>query len=361
MILLCTHTKYAEIKLTSQIKLSKFSRLFISNGIIMRRLRALELCAGLSGLYLALSACCISDRYIDLTRAEIDPYCNQMWQMNMINHPDLLHRNLEDIKKLTAQDFEVPPDIISISTPCQDLSFLGLQQGLKEGTRSSLLFDAIRLRDEIQRKWPTHQIFFFVENVKMSALNRRLFNQIIGVPGRFLQSAFWTGISRQRLYWYNWEANEPIIPSNKTLRDIVQDGFVEDRWGFCFLTSDISEGLSGLGLKRQLKRSISNIVFARESYVQPGMRKQDKIELYNRMVTGITATIAKEWRNPEYRILNFSELEKGMGIHPGWTSAIKNKSERRKAIGNGWAIPTICYLLQQNPLIQRYIQASQDT
>lgn len=67
--------------------------------------------------------------------------------------------NLGDITKIDEISFP-NCDLLTFSSPCQDLSIAGVQRGIKEGTRSGLLFEVERI---IKFKKPKYLMF---ENVK---------------------------------------------------------------------------------------------------------------------------------------------------------------------------------------------------
>eukprot|EP00891_Asterochloris_glomerata_P008003 jgi/Astpho2/8003/gw1.00120.266.1_t len=64
-----------------------------------------------------------------------------------------------DVTKLSAKDFNSKVDVITGGFPCQDISSIGLRQGLVKGKRSKLFFEIIRLARELR---PT---FIMLENV----------------------------------------------------------------------------------------------------------------------------------------------------------------------------------------------------
>ena len=76
---------------------------------------------------------------------------------------DVLHSttngNLGDITKVNENNFP-SCDLLTYSFPCQDISISGVQRGIKEGTRSGLLFDVERLLSANRPK------FLLMENVK---------------------------------------------------------------------------------------------------------------------------------------------------------------------------------------------------
>ena len=76
---------------------------------------------------------------------------------------DVLHEtqngNLGDIKQVNENDFP-DCDFLTYSFPCVDVSISGKQQGIKQGTRSGLLFDVERILSVNRPK------YLLMENVK---------------------------------------------------------------------------------------------------------------------------------------------------------------------------------------------------
>lgn len=69
------------------------------------------------------------------------------------------NKNLGDISKINEKELE-DFDLFVAGFPCQDISHNGKQLGMKEGTRSGLVWDALRI---IEHKKPKYIVF---ENVK---------------------------------------------------------------------------------------------------------------------------------------------------------------------------------------------------
>ena len=77
--------------------------------------------------------------------SEIEPY---PVAVTTARFPEMKH--LGDITKINGAEIE-PVDIITFGSPCQDLSVAGSQAGLKDGTRSNLFFEAIRIIEEMRK------------------------------------------------------------------------------------------------------------------------------------------------------------------------------------------------------------------
>ncbi len=63
---------------------------------------------------------------------------------------DKLSNNLGDISLLKGSDFPKDIDIMTYSFPCQDLSKAGQQKGLSEDTRSGLIYEVLRILQELK-------------------------------------------------------------------------------------------------------------------------------------------------------------------------------------------------------------------
>lgn len=141
--------------------------------------------------------------------SEIDPYAIKIAKKN---HPDIIH--LGDVTKW--HEWSIPkPDLIIGGSPCQGFSFAGKQLAFDD-PRSKLFFE---MTDIIRHYNPQ---FKLLENVKM----KKEFLDIItdfmdcGEP-HFINSALVSAQSRQRYYWYNWDAPDPV-DRGILLKDVIE-------------------------------------------------------------------------------------------------------------------------------------------
>ena len=118
-------------------------------------LRLIELFAGIGSQTQALTNIGIAHRVVAIS--EIDKYAIQSYET--------MHgktNNLGDIRKIE----ELPDaDLWTYSFPCQDISVAGKGAGIKEGTRSGLLFEVERLLRVASEKG-TLPKYLLLENVK---------------------------------------------------------------------------------------------------------------------------------------------------------------------------------------------------
>lgn len=118
-------------------------------------LRLIELFAGIGSQTQALTNIGIAHKVVAIS--EIDKYAIQSYEaMHGITN------NLGDIRKIE----ELPDaDLWTYSFPCQDISVAGKGAGIKEGTRSGLLFEVERLLRVASEKG-TLPKYLLLENVK---------------------------------------------------------------------------------------------------------------------------------------------------------------------------------------------------
>ena len=118
-------------------------------------LKVIELFSGIGSQHSALKRLGIDFEVIGI--AEIDKYA--------IKSYEAMHgkaNNFGDISKIDKLDYA---DFWTYSFPCQDLSVAGKQRGIKEGTRSGLLYEVERLL-EVSKKHDELPKYLMLENVK---------------------------------------------------------------------------------------------------------------------------------------------------------------------------------------------------
>jgi len=119
----------------------------------MSKLKVFEAFAGYGSQSIALSR--LGIEYEVVAISEIDKYAlKAYYSLHDKNIP-----NLGDISKIKPED--IPKhDLFTYSFPCQDISIGGLQKGIKEGTRSGLLYECKKIIEYCRPK------YLLMENVK---------------------------------------------------------------------------------------------------------------------------------------------------------------------------------------------------
>lgn len=147
------------------------------------------------------------------------------------------NKNLGDISKIDEKKLE-DFDLFVAGFPCQDISHNGKQKGMKEGTRSGLVWDAMRI---ISHKRPRYVVFENVKNLLNAKFKADLDIIIEGLEslGYFVECTLLNsknfGIcqNRERVFIVGSLDREPQIPKKanrrmKTLSEILIDDEVDN-------------------------------------------------------------------------------------------------------------------------------------
>ena len=130
----------------------------------MRKIRFIDLFAGIGGIRLGLEQC-LKELNIEcecVFTSEIKPHAIQVYKENFPNSTIY-----GDIKKIKTQD--IPDfDMLLAGFPCQPFSSAGKQLGF-EDTRGTLFFDIARI---LKEKQPTYFLLENVENLVIHDLSK---------------------------------------------------------------------------------------------------------------------------------------------------------------------------------------------
>ncbi len=260
--------------------------------------------------------------------SEIDKFASQIANKN---YPDTVQ--LSDIN--SWQDWQLPQiDLLTAGFPCQDLSVAGHRKGL-DGERSSLLFQALAIRDKYKPK------YFLFENVaSMSNANRDKISELIGVEPIKLNSKYWGVQNRERLFWTNIpnakqiEQDQASNDQQKRLQDILLDGVTDREKAKCLLASYCSVATTPNQLRRYLDGKMGQIIFTGLTHTQ------------------LQAIFDKHGKNWSDDLLNSTairklypiECERLMNLPDNYTEGV-SKTQRYKMLGNGWDVAVVADIL----------------
>lgn len=239
-------------------------------------LRLIELFAGIGSQTQALTNIGIAHKVVAIS--EIDKYAIQSYEaMHGIAN------NLGDIRKIE----ELPDaDLWTYSFPCQDISVAGKGAGIKEGTRSGLLFEVERLLRVASEKG-TLPKYLLLENVKnlVSKKFKADFDKWLDFLAELGYTNYWKVLNakdygipqnRERVFCVSIRGkHEPFVfpkPKKLTirLRDMIDEA-VDERFY----------------LKESTIRSILRSTFnSRRDSIRPGDRLANTL-------------LARDWRGPQ--------------------------------------------------------------
>lgn len=240
------------------------------------------------------------------------------------NFPNTIH--LGDVKKIRYENgvlysengnFEVPKiDLFIGGSPCQDLSSLMRnRQGLR-GSKSSLFYQYLRIKEEASPK------YFLLENVAtMKADDQEVINTLMGVDGFFIDSKNFSAQLRKRYYWTNIDFDKNIIDKQKKLSDILESGFTKREKSVCVVRNYAGSVQS------------SN----KDSFIRMCNQRSKK---------GFLTVVYEDIDNPNsVRLFTQKELERLQTVRQGYTDCVTYK-EAADLIGDGWTIDVIKHIFK---------------
>jgi len=138
------------------------------------------------------------------------------------NYPDIIP--LGSVIDFKTNMITEPIDLLIGGSPCQDLSIAKTnRQGLK-GDRSSLFYEYVRIKKEINPK------YFILENVaSMKNEDKNIISGILGCEPTMFNASLLSAQTRKRYFWTNIQFDLPI-DRGILLKDILQpDAQVDER------------------------------------------------------------------------------------------------------------------------------------
>ena len=271
------------------------------------------------------------------------------------NFPNTIQ--IGDIEKITIEDIKKIDkiDLILGGSPCQGFSRAGL--GLNfEDPRSKLFFKFVEVLEWV-RKFNNQDVKFLLENVKMKKEWEEVISKCLNVEAIEINSKLLTAQNRSRLYWTNIKGIKGPKDKGIKLIDILDDielenYIVKDSLKICKSISDNSVNLINVinGEVRINQATKQGYIVANEG---------DGINLSFPLSKNRRGRVIKEksscldtqcnicvYANNTIRRFTINELEKLQGLPIGYTLCDEvSERNRIKAIGNGWTIDVIEYIL----------------
>lgn len=225
-------------------------------------------------------------------------------------------------------------DLLIGGSPCTHWS-IARGNGERETTASGIgweLFSQyVRALKQVKPKF-----FLYENNASMSYEIKNCISKELGCEPFLINSADFSAQKRLRYYWTNIPVNQ-WTPSKVLFSDIMVETFEKSRsiaqykdtykWskdGMC-----ISWDTSGKGYYSQASRA---------------RLPQQK---WNTVCANRAESKGNVWLgNDTIRLVTMSELEKLQTLPVGYTSCLKSKEKRGKAIGNGWTVYVIAHIFK---------------
>lgn len=257
---------------------------------------------------------------------EIDEYAIQASKKNW---PDIRHKG-----DVTVADFSQYRDfdILIGGSPCQSLSIVQSKTRQNLDGKSKLFFEFVRAKEEMRPRW------FLFENVaSMNTESKAVISELLGCEPVFIDSADFSAQTRPRLYWTNIPLGERPAPSTIVLEDILQpaETVPEKYWYSCDFTPTGTDspvcGTLAISGHDILKRVNSPAHKCQTLTTCGGGNTQKKV-----------------LQDGRARKLTPLEYERLQTLPDNYTAGIAD-TRRYTAIGNGWTVDVIAWMLSHLP------------
>ncbi|OCF98854.1 DNA (cytosine-5-)-methyltransferase [Gilliamella sp. wkB308] len=284
--------------------------------------------------------------------SEIDKYAIQISQKN---YPDIIR--LGDVNNWESWDIDWSQvDLILAGSPCQGLSFAGKQLAFDDA-RSALFFRFAEILAHVQSLNP--DVRFLLENVRMKKEYENVITSIVGVEPVIINSALVSAQNRKRLYWCNWNVEQP---ADKCI--FLRDILLEDCYALTDKSQTILTTLFKENEKSMLKRKKMGLIVSdhlcsdawlkwwRKNGDFQAQKKYSCICNHAQKAITLTARQYASWNgnfyqlgDKKFRKLTPVECERLQTLPDNFTEGVSN-SQRYKMLGNGWTVDVIAYILR---------------
>jgi len=215
-------------------------------------------------------------------------------------------------------------DLLIGGSPCTSFSGAVSNNSGFDG-KSKLFFEFLRLLKE------TNPTYWLLENVEMKKEWEDVITNHLGVNPVHINSDKFSAQSRARVYWTNIPLSDTLPSCDLLLKDVLESN-VADKYfykeSFDYVNQNVVEAILNIKGHDILKRVNSKNAKCQCLTAVCGGNQQKKV------IDG-----------DKVRKLTPMEYERLSGIPDNYTSMVSD-SARYKAIGNGWEVNTIAWLLK---------------
>lgn len=303
----------------------------------------------------------ISCGMIALERANIkvDNYYSSEIEKSAIdiskkNYPNIIR--MGDITKINKETLSNLPkiDLILAGSPCQGFSRNGNMLNF-EHEQSKLFFDFIKILNWI-RDNNNRDVKFLLENVEMKKEWKDIITSYVKVAPLDINSKLVSAQNRPRTYWTN--IPNASIPEDKNINlyDILELDHQYDLIDYQGIKIDSSFNKKEINLINIVNKEVRISQATKQGYIIA--EDGDGINLSfptsktrrGRVVKKKSNTLDKQcnicvYYNGILRKLSLVELERLQTLPDGYTEGVSD-NKRKNAIGNGWTVDAITYLLK---------------
>ena len=257
--------------------------------------------------------------YKNYYASEIDTHCIKITQKN---YPNTIQKG--NICDLTKAAFPENIGLLVGGSPCQGFSLMGRQLNFNDD-RSKLFFEFVRLKDELKPKW------FILENVVMRQDIQDAISDLLGVKPIKINSALFSGQNRKRLYWTNIpNVEQKIAQSLSSLPQITGKSILTDQ---TYEIATVRKGKNGS--PRQIVKPATDKLGCLTASYYKGVNADGR---------PAKSKFFGDYEAGKIEMLSPVECERLQTVPEGYTEGI-SKTQRYKALGNGFTVEVISFIL----------------
>lgn len=272
---------------------------------------------GISCLQIALNRKGLE--YKNYYASEIDTHCIKITQNN---YPKTIQKG--NICDLTKADFPKTIDLLVGGSPCQGFSLMGRQLNFNDD-RSKLFFEFVRLKNELNPKW------FILENVVMRQDIQDAISDLLGVKPIKINSALFSGQNRKRLYWTNIpNVEQKLVQIFPSLPQITGKSILTDQ---TYEIATVRKGKNGS--PRQIVKPATDKLGCLTASYYKGVNADGR---------PAKSKFFGDYEAGKIEMLSPVECERLQTVPEGYTEGI-SKTQRYKALGNGFTVEVISFIL----------------
>ena len=246
------------------------------------------------------------------------------------NYPRIEHKG--DV--FDAEYIEGEFDLLIGGSPCTHWSIArgnAARETVASGIGWELFSQYVRALKQVKPKF-----FLYENNASMSDEIKNCISKELGCEPFLIDSADFSAQKRQRYYWTDIPVSE-WTPSNVLFSDVMDENFEKSR---CIAQYKNSYKWSKDGMCISWDTSGKGY-YSQESRARLPQQK------WNTICANRAENKGNVWLgNDTIRLVTMSELEKLQTLPVGYTSCLKSKEKRGKAIGNGWTVDVIAHILK---------------
>ena len=259
------------------------------------------------------------DRYVAY---EIDPNAIKISQKN---YPQIEHCG--DVTKADFTQYK-GCDLLMGGSPCQSLSIVQSKTRQHLDGKSKLFFEFVRALEEVKPR------YFLFENVaSMNEESKGVISDLLGCEPIFIDSKLFSAQQRPRYYWTNIPF-ESVLPSEcpVVLKDIMQSD-VPEKYFYNHPLTDVDMEKQVCATMVHKNHEIHKRIF------------NPAFKCHTLTTCGGGNTQKKVMDHGRARKLTPLEYERLQTLPDGYTQGVSDGA-RYTAIGNGWTVDVIAYILR---------------